>query len=406
MPNTSDHTFSDLWERGLMTPTYLSSLLMQLILPAQFAVDKRTSLHNDGKTSTINHTHTATPLSIDGIETLEILQKHNNNQTYEIFCCGNQQDAMQDGFAAYLAEKQPNKNHILWNYPGVGGSAGHTNSAHDLIEAGYKQAKRLLDQKIPAEKITLHGLSLGGAVATQVAQRLHEEGHLVHLEVDRSFAQIARVLPAKLEKNELDTPLFTSVIALSLSGLALGTTLAGLVGSIGVVLATLATPTIKPYIEDTFNVLGSVVGGILAIAGLVVGVLAGLALGALLSVQYLWTDEALIVPITCAFSAVLYSTCCEMDSVDAMDHILKADNKLENCTKKQPTINVINTVDDEVIEVEASLNVGLGFRPGQASQDDETQPLQPKINSFWFEKGGHGGEPHDPIHENHAYGVA
>lgn len=385
-----------------MTPTYLSSYIMLVILPAQLSVDKRNSLINHGKNFFINTTHTATPSLINGIETLDVLQNNNtHDQAYEIFCCGNGQDAMQDSFAKYRAYKQPHKNYIFWNYPSVGYSKGPAQSVHNLIEAGYQQAKRVLDRGIPAHKITLHGLSLGGAVAIQVARRLHEEGHLVNLEVDRSFSQLAHVLPADLKKHEADTPLLTSVIALSLSGLTIGTTLAGLVASIGIVLASITTPTIKPYIENSFNALGSFTGALLAVAGLIVGVLAGLVLGTLLSVQYFWTDEPLTAPITSAFSALLNATCCEMDSVDAMQCILKADSKLENDAKKQPNICVINTLDDEVIPVEASLNVGLGFKPGQAPLDNETQALKPKITSFWYLRGGHTDEPQDPIHKHY-----
>lgn len=106
-----------------------------------------------------------------------------------------------DFYSAYSRIKdQPNKNYIFWNNPGAGNSVGGDHSANDLFKAAYQQAMRLLDQGIFAKDITLRGLSLGGGVATLVARQLHENGHLVNLEVDRSFALVAAVVPSLLKK--------------------------------------------------------------------------------------------------------------------------------------------------------------------------------------------------------------
>ena len=92
------HAFSGLGERGLMTPTYLSTLVMSAILPAKFIVKKKKPLENNEqgfctvqslfsrsnlnfayefKTSydLIDSTHTLSALSVDGLETLEAKQK-------------------------------------------------------------------------------------------------------------------------------------------------------------------------------------------------------------------------------------------------------------------------------------------------------------------------------------------
>jgi alpha/beta superfamily hydrolase len=490
------HSFSGLGERGLMTPTYLSTLIMSAILPAKFIVEKKKPLVNDEQglctvrswferanfeeypfnTFKTNYydkmakTHTLASLSVDGLETLEAKQKQPNpNQQYEIFCCGNGQDAMHIYTAYNRIATEPNKNYIFWNYPGVGSSKGGAHSTHNLFNAGYQQAKRLIDQGIPAQNITLHGLSLGGGVATLVARQLHEEGHLVNLEIDRSFARIASVIPASLKRNMINedtskqssyAPLITSTVALALSGVALGTTFAGFVSSVGLVTASataaigyigafciqavgfllqeimtiigemiafpfsffsksisddikslfnnigysLAYPfnlaafainetfsTIASFLDNAVNLISSIVGGAIAIGGLVAGSLAGLVFGALLSIQLLWTEKPLTMPMTPAFSAALYSSCCEMDSVSEMHRLLNADNKPENIRKKQPKISVTNVIDDEVIDVAASLSIGLGLKPGKPS-DDENRPLKEKITSFWYRSGGHNGD--------------
>ena len=110
-------------------------------------------------------------------------------------------------------------------------------------------------------------------------------------------------------------------------------------------------------------------------------------------VQYLWTNNPLTVPMTPAFSVALFSTCCEMDSVKAIHRMLDKNNN-------SSTINVTNTVDDKVILPAASLNVGLGFEPGQAPRDDESCASKQNINAFWYKDGGHNGELRNLMSEN------
>lgn len=117
----------------------------------------------------------------------------------------------------------------------------------------------------------------------------------------------------------------------------------------------------------------------------------------LLSVQLLWTNESLLMPMAFAFSAVLSSSCCEMDSVNEVHQLLSADSKFEHQGAEQPKISVTNTVDDEVIDVTASLNVGLGFKPGKKFSNDNNKSLKEKVTSFWYRAGGHGGQPKERI---------
>lgn len=161
-------------------------------------------------------------------------------------------------------QSNPNKNHIFWNYPGVGASKSEAHSTYDLFKAAYSQAIRLInEQKIPAQNITLHGYSLGGGVATHVARQLHEEGHLVNLEIDRSFASIASFVDQiiKLEGiNDIPSgyaPLITSTIALAISGIALGTTFSGFLASIGLVTAcaTAAIGYVGAFCIQAFGLL-------------------------------------------------------------------------------------------------------------------------------------------------------
>lgn len=495
---------SCLGERRLMTPTYLSTLMMSAILPAKFIVEKNKPLINDkqGECTVeswfarnhvnkvnfdqiktyvydkITQTHTFSSLSVDGLETLEAkLKQPNLNPQYKIFYCGNGEDAMHLGVAYTRILNEPNKNYIFWNYPGVGASLGGAHSTHHLFKAGYQQAKRLIDQGIAPNNITLHGFSLGGGVAIHIARQLHEEGHLVNLEIDRSFARIASVIPAiftrhmthkETSKQSSYTPLSSSTITFGLLGVALGTTFAGFVASLSLLAASaleaigyiaayciqalgfmlqetisvigkiiacpfsLFSKSIGDDIQSSFNnmayylayvvylvafainesfaalallvdsiinLLSSIAGGVIAIMGLVAGSLMGLIFGALLSIQLLWTDTPLIIPMTPAFSVLLHSSCCEMDSVTEIHHLLNISPKSENRTKGQAQIRVSNVVDDPMIDVEASLNVGIGFNPRKLS-DDENRPLKEKVTSFWYLTGGHTGRPRVLIDQN------
>ena len=156
--------------------------------------------------------------------------------------------------------------------------------------------------------------------------------------------------------------------------------------------------TVATYVDSAINLLGSIAGGGIAVAGLLAGALSGLAFGILLSIQLFWTNQPLTFPMTLAFNAALYAACCEMNSVNQIHRLLHADNNRQNKTKNRPEINVINVADDEVIGVEAALNTGLGSRPGAIARDDEKTPLIKKINTSWFRSGGHGGTPTDKIH--------
>jgi len=483
-------SFSGLAERGLMTPTYLASLFMLVGLPATRMVKKNMPIENDEQgfckldslfkrvNSNFLYTenvfkrymgelHKFALLYVDGLETVEakVKAKTDQSQKYEIFFCGNEDDAMSVSLWRAKIQKDKGKNYIFWNYPGVGSSKGSVYSAHDLFKAGYTQARRLIDEGINAQNITLYGYSLGGGVATRVARLLHEEGYLVNLEIDRSFASIAPVIPEKFKDvlgmghekssegvSEL-APLITSTVAMAISGVALGTTFAGFVSSLGFVAATsaaaigylgagylqaigfllqeimtfigavLACPvsicskwigdhiktlftnigycfaypfnlvafainatfsTLSSFIDNVVNIVGSIVGGAIALGGLVAGIFSGLVLGLILSLQLLWTKKPFVMPMTPAFSAVLYSLCCEMNSVYEMRRLLKVDHNDE-----EPKISVLNTLDDEVIRVNASLSKGLGFVPKNTNQD---QRFGKKIDCAWYECGGHNGE--------------
>ncbi len=91
---------------------------------------------------------------------------------------------------------------VQFNYPGVLNSEGQVIIAKDLIDAGIAQVQALLDKGVPHHKIVLHGVSLGGSIASHVAAHFHRQKMtgdrtkkqtLGGLYVSRTFASTAQV---------------------------------------------------------------------------------------------------------------------------------------------------------------------------------------------------------------------
>lgn len=97
------------------------------------------------------------------------------------------------------------QNSVAFNYRGVGKSTGTAQYANDLCTDGIAQVQRLLDQGIPANQIILYGHSLGGAVATRVAQYFHGKGLKVKLFNDRSFSNLTHVMVGHIRGEASDT---------------------------------------------------------------------------------------------------------------------------------------------------------------------------------------------------------
>ena len=281
------------------------------------------------------------------IETIELTKKK-VTENYEIYFAGADQDATAQHSLVYrtqnlsehsgFADKE--RNFIFWNYPGVGANESCNLS---LCEAGYKQVKYLIDtKKITAEKIILHGKSLGGAVAIQVAELLYKEGFYVNLEIDRSFSKLssaaAKMIEPDLRIYKLQV-LINSILVFSMWGALLGILIAGWIARLE------CTPAM---------ILGSLLGGIIAAVGALLTALLGCICGIILSLQYLWTCE----PITCqlepACRYVLSALSWEMDSVSKLKDIEKSLN-----VHTPPKIEIINTKKDSIIPLDVSLIAGL-----------------------------------------------
>ncbi|PJD94442.1 MAG: hypothetical protein CK425_11365 [Parachlamydia sp.] len=82
-------------------------------------------------------------------------------------------------------------NFLTGNYRGVGYSEKSPSKSKDLVMDGEAMLQYLLhEKKIPPENIMIHGWSLGGAVATEVAALHQEKGHAVKVCNERSFSSL------------------------------------------------------------------------------------------------------------------------------------------------------------------------------------------------------------------------
>ena len=80
---------------------------------------------------------------------------------------------------------------FCFDYRGSVASPGTHEGLDDLADQAVDQVFDLLSQGIPAEKIVLHGHSLGGLVGVIAANKLMKQGHIIHYFGDRPPNSVA-----------------------------------------------------------------------------------------------------------------------------------------------------------------------------------------------------------------------
>ena len=400
-PQTLQNDFLALYYRYGMTPTCISSILMHVILPAKiiyvkngisFPIDKQVIARGSAK--------------------------------YIVYFGGNGEDCMALTELQKHVPNRDNANLVFWNYPGVGNSGLPSHSSEDLYQAGYSVVKDYIDIGISPDNITLNGWSLGGHVASEVARRLYREGYFVDLYVDRSFSSVSAVIPEVIHAHsDQDSKILLSSL---LSVTALMTMIAGLPGSIintaAVVLmnafamtgfcASFAIQSIGMFLQEMMSAmgfekfgaylamplmeLGNLVNqtmnliaqalydstwwivGVASVAVLIplllASVVTGLLFSALLSLQLLWTDTPILLPMQMLVEGALMVNSCSMDSVSAIQEMVKLNDSTN--------IHIINTNGDDIIRPNASLCAGLGFFLD--NHEEERQSLNLQMNCEWY----------------------
>ncbi len=416
-PEPLSDAFFSLPERGFMTPNMLSEAFGKHLLKIAALTATKPTPKPYKVTDYSAHTPHRFKLerAENGAQTL--IAGIPDTKQYQIYFAGNAQDALDPAYITEVLEGVPDKNHIFWDYPGASRYHGITRF-DPLLKSGYQQIKALLDSGVPAKNITLHGYSLGGGIAIYIAQRLHHEGHPVHLSVERSFSSLSAAIapllyyqfnarPELKEKYERHLPLGSSIAAFATMGIAAGTGLSGLIASVGIILTSLLTVFaylfcylltlipgfkqiarglnllfngISSFLNTCFDILASTLGSIVAFIGVIAGTLIGAVVGFALSLQLLFTDKPVNIPLNLPTRVLLNTTIGELFSVSNIHSILNVKNHGE--------IKIINAKKDDVVLEEAALNTGLGFTTNP-NRIIPRKYMGHKMSSFWDKAADH-----------------
>lgn len=97
--------------------------------------------------------------------------------------------------------------YIAFDYPNVGHSGSiRLYSQQPLVNAGIAQVQRLLNRGVAPSQINLDGSSLGGAIATLVADYFYHQNPSIQLRLinDRSFSSVAGVVSSMIGTQNLN----------------------------------------------------------------------------------------------------------------------------------------------------------------------------------------------------------
>lgn len=118
--------------------------------------------------------------------------KSDTEKRYIINFCGNNGSCFDD-IPDRTAEADAGYTAISFNYRGVLGSAGNNHpceSKQHLIDDGIRQVQALLDNNVNPNNINLSGISLGGAIAIEVAAHFHRNEIPIRVFADRTFSSL------------------------------------------------------------------------------------------------------------------------------------------------------------------------------------------------------------------------
>lgn len=130
----------------------------------------------------------------DGVEIDTVKIKNDKSDKWIVYFCPNA--ACYEQHLAELEEisERTGANVYTGNYRGVMCSKGRIQSTNDMVLDGKAMVEKLLSEGVPQENILIHGLSIGGGVATEVASNYPK----VHLCSDRSFGSLVHFLDAQV----------------------------------------------------------------------------------------------------------------------------------------------------------------------------------------------------------------
>lgn len=95
---------------------------------------------------------------------------------------------------------------VSFNYSGMDQSKGVIFTKNNMVKDALAQAKRLMELGVQPENIAVEGMSMGGAVATIAAARMHDQGFKVKLYNERSYRSLVRLVTGYLMPKSNSNP--------------------------------------------------------------------------------------------------------------------------------------------------------------------------------------------------------
>lgn len=139
---------------------------------------------------------TADDVTLESVEvsTEEELKKPISERKFIIACMARSQNYMFWLKDFYISAKNIGCSVVGFNYRGIDYSKGFIQSQDDMINDAMAQAQRLIKLGVKPENIAFEGMSLGGAIATITAARMHDQGFKVSLYNERSYRSLIRLM--------------------------------------------------------------------------------------------------------------------------------------------------------------------------------------------------------------------
>ena len=135
------------------------------------------------------------------LEPFHIQNRPTKDKTFIIKFCGNY-NCYEEFIDEYAEDaKALDATIVGFNYRGVGNSTKNPERFRDLVTDGITQVQRLLDNKASSNNIIIHGYSIGGAVATKVAEYFSNKNITLTLINERSFSSLSAAAEGILRNN-------------------------------------------------------------------------------------------------------------------------------------------------------------------------------------------------------------
>ncbi|KTD82211.1 alpha/beta hydrolase family protein [Legionella waltersii] len=129
-----------------------------------------------------------------------------SERKFVISCMARNQNYMYWLKDLYTSAKHIGCTVIGFNYRGLDYSKGMIWTYKNLVDDALSQARRLIESGVKPENIAFEGMSMGAAVATITAAKMHENGLRVKLYNERSYRSLLRLMIGYIMPDSTSNP--------------------------------------------------------------------------------------------------------------------------------------------------------------------------------------------------------